>query len=172
MSTPDYDSENDYSSSSETSEDDMFDGDDGDYDPYDFALMRSKELGRSGLDLLEIPLADTPVDYDIDLAVGSNLRDSRNLYLSASFISDSLSTYLKAPPLLRRNQRTGQHSLFMDPTSDMSAKKSLSTSELYVGNVPRGIRWGELKDYFIKKGFGVSRVSLKNNKVRVNSLFY
>ena len=79
--------------------------------------------------------------------------------------------YLTAPPLIRKVASTGKHCLSIDPTIDESKSNSLSTSELYVGNVPYGAKWFELKNWFIGLGYGVSRVDMKTNKVRISSHF-
>jgi hypothetical protein len=90
---------------------------------------------------------------------------SVNLNLSAPFVSDSLRMYLTAPPLVRQLVNTENHCLAIDPTIKESESQSLSTSELYIGNLPYAPKEVELKNWFISLGHGVSRVSLKTNKV-------
>ena len=79
--------------------------------------------------------------------------------------------YLSAPPLIRKALHTEKHSLALDPTVNTAGTKSLPTPELFVGNIPFGTKWYELKNWFIGLGFNVSRVELKQNIVRISSYF-
>ncbi|CAF3011472.1 unnamed protein product [Rotaria sp. Silwood2] len=95
---------------------------------------------------------------------------STNSNSSTPFLSDSLKIYLNAPPLIREIRNTGTYCLVMDPIADESERMPLSTSQLYVGNIPYAVKWYHLKNWFAERGCNVSRVDMKTNQVRITSV--
>jgi hypothetical protein len=154
---------------------DMYDVDDDndDFDTFDdtdrFTSLWSSIIEQTAPDLLEVPPVDIPTNYSVHLAMNSKPSTSINSNSSVPFVNDSLQMYLTAPPLIQEVATTGKHCLSIDPTIGGSNSNSLSTPQLYVGNVPYGVQWVELKNWFIGLGYGVSRVDLKTNKVRIIS---
>ena len=134
-----------------------------------FTTLRNSISAKIAPDLLNAPAADVPADYSIQLAMNSKPEPSNTLYTPPPMIDDSLRMYLNAPPLVRRTVGTKTPCLSIDPTIDESQSNALSTSELYVGNIPSKAKWYELKKWFIDHGHGVSRVVLKTNPVRISS---
>ncbi|CAF3656841.1 unnamed protein product [Rotaria sordida] len=172
-------SESDFESNSsdDTMEDETFDdrmidmyddNDDDDYcnfdDTHHFMSLGDIILGEVTSDRFEVPLADIPSNYSVRLAMHSKPHRSVNLNSTTPFVNDSILTYLTAPPLIRKIGNTGKYCLAIDPTVDESGIISLSTPQLYVGNIPSDTKWQELKNWFIEQSYGVSRVDLKTNK--------
>jgi hypothetical protein len=157
--------------------DDTMDGmyDDGDDDFCEFddtnrlTSLWDAILRKTAPDLFEVPSVDIPSNYSVRLAMNSKPDPSVNLNLSAPFVSDSLRMYLTAPPLVRQLVNTENHCLAIDPTIKESESQSLSSPELYIGNLPYATKWPELKNWFISLGHGVTRVVLKANRVRISS---
>jgi hypothetical protein len=102
-----------------------------------------------------------------NLPTNSKRTRTENSNASPPIVNDSLRMYLIAPPLVRRTVDTKKPCLSIDPTIDELQSKALSTSELYVGNIPHDTKYFELKQLFIDLDYGVSRVNLKTNKVRI-----
>ncbi|CAF3432324.1 unnamed protein product [Rotaria sp. Silwood1] len=170
-------SEFESNSSDDSMEDDIIDDrmidmhDDNNYDNYcdfddthHFTSLGNIILGEVVSDEFEIPLIDIPLNYSIHLAMHSEPRCSTNSILSIPFLNDSIQSYLTAPPLTRQIGSTGKYCVAIDPTIDESGITSLSTPQLYVGNIPSDTKWHNLKNWFIEHGYGVSYVELKNNR--------
>ena len=149
-------------------DDDICDFDDVNH----FASLCSLILGNTASDLLKAPSAEIPLNYSVRLAVDSQPHDSTTMRSSELLVNDSLQMYLSAPPLIRKAPRTGTHSLAFDPTIDGSGSTSLSTSQLFVGNIPFVTKWYELRNWFIELGYGVSHVDLKTTKVGIRLYFH
>jgi len=175
MSTSELESENgefdddieDYTFDDIYDDDDLCDFDDASH----FASLCDLIFGKNASDLLEAPTADIPSNYSVRLAMDSQPHRSTTMSSHEPLVNDSLQMYLSAPPLIRKAPHTGKHSVALDPTIDESGSKSLSTPNLFVGNIPLRTKWFELKKWFIELGYGVSRVDLKSNKVGINSFF-
>lgn len=130
-----------------------------------FTEVRDSILGKHIPNQSNIPVEDIPQDYSIQLAMNTKAEPSNNLDPYKPVVDDSLRMYLTAPPLFRRAAGTNQACIAIDPTLDESHSNNLSTSELYVGNIPYQAKWYELKEWFIGRGHGVSRVTIKSNRV-------
>lgn len=127
--------------------------------------VRDSILGKKPSGVAKIATADIPVDYSIRLAMNSESESSSNSGSYKPMIDDSLRMYLNAPPLIRKVANTDRTCVSIDPTADESQSDSLSTPELYVGNITSQAKWYELRDWFSGRGHGVSRVNLKTNRV-------
>jgi hypothetical protein len=88
-------------------------------------------------------------------AMGPFSHSSSNLNVSLSSFGDSLDAYLFAPPLIQRTTASKSCYFSYEPTTDTTGSK------LFVGNVPFGTTWEQLKDFFVKQGYGVKYVNLK-----------
>ncbi|CAF4541298.1 unnamed protein product, partial [Rotaria sp. Silwood2] len=175
MSTSESEFEN--NSSDDTMADEIVDDrmidmdDDNDYDDYcdfddtdHFTSLEDMIFEESKSEHFEVPLVDIPLNYSVRLAMHSEPHRSVNSNLLTQFVNDSILTYLTAPPLIRQIGNTGKYCLAIDPTVDDSGTTSLSTSQLYIGNVPSNTKWYDLKKWFIEQGYGVSHVDLKTNR--------
>ena len=136
-----------------------------------FTEMRDSILGKNIPSQSNVPTENIPQDYSIRLAMNAKAESADDLDPYKPVVDDSLRMYLTAPPLFRRAAGTNRACISIDPTADESQLDNLSTSELYVGNIPYGARWHELRDWFIGRGHGVSRVNLKSNRVCRSLLF-
>jgi hypothetical protein len=149
-------------------DDDLCDFDDASH----FASLCNLIFGKTASDLLEAPTADIPTNYSVRLAMDSQPHRSTTMSSHKPLVNDSLQMYLSAPPLIRKAPHTGTHSVALDPTIDESGSKSLSTPQLYVGNLHFSTKWSELGNWFVELGYGVSNVNLKTNKVGISSFFH
>jgi hypothetical protein len=148
------------------------DHDDDDFcdfdDTYRLTSLWDSIIEETAPSLLDVPSVPIPPNYSVHLAMNSKPHPSINSSSSVPFVDDSLGMYLIAPPLIRKKGNTGKHCLSIDPTIDESKSNSLSTSQLFVGNIPYDAKGFELRNWFIGLGYGVSRVELKTNKVQIS----
>ena len=174
MAMTESDSEDDLSDNDDAT-DEMNEDDDDDFCEFEdigrLTDVRDSILGRKAAGVSKIPSETIPVDYSIRLAINPNSQSSATSDSSKPMIDDSLRMYLNAPPLVRRIANTNKACLSIDPTTDESQSNTLSTSELYVGNIDHDAKWYELRDWFIGRGHGVSRVIVKSNRVCRTSSF-
>jgi hypothetical protein len=134
------------------------DDDDGDCNIED--INHFSELYNSFQELAISDLSQShPVDGSlinrICSAMGPFFRSSPNSNLLLSDFGDSLDSYLSAPPLIRRTTSSTSYYFSYDPTTDTSGPK------LFVGNVPLGTTWQQLKEFFINQGYSVKSVKLQ-----------
>jgi len=154
----------------------IYDDDDDENDDFDmfndnnhFTSLWDSIMEQTAPNLLEVPSVDIPTNYSVRLAMNSKPSDLINSNSSVPFVNDSLQLYLTAPPLIQKVASTGKNCLSIDPTISESNSNSLSTPQLYIGNLSYGVKWFELKNWFVGLGYGVSRVDLKTNKVSISS---
>lgn len=152
--------------------------DDEDYDDFTntsyFRRLIDDMLGQNTHDEFRIQEVDLPPNYSPSLAMNftSNASLNRSVSNSKPFISDALATYLTAPPLMQTHQHNGRKFLSMDPISNITVAHSLSTSELFVGNIERSANWRQLKEWFDAKKYPVNYIQLKKKNVIITSSIY
>ena len=156
----------------DTMYDDTMCGDYDDFCEYDdiarLESVRDSILGTTTMELRNAPSIDIPSNYTVHLAMNSKPEVSNNLRAPPAAVNDSLRMYLIAPPLVRRTVDTLKPCLSIDPTIDDYQSTTLSTPELYVGNLPNSTTQAELKHWFTNDtGHNVSRVEVKTNRVRI-----
>ncbi|CAF3855780.1 unnamed protein product, partial [Rotaria sp. Silwood1] len=143
-------------------DDNYFDLDDTTY----FSTLLDSLLEASEPGLPQSLSLDHVLDYRIRSAMNSANQSSSDPNESLSTFGDFLKTYLLAPPLNQEGTTsTNPYYLSYDLTTNTSTSNSLLSSQLFVGNIPHGSTWQQLKDYFKNLGYDVTRVDLKRNNI-------
>jgi hypothetical protein len=144
--------------------------DDGDNDNCDIENIQhvselySFVLDPDGSNLSQAHSTDNSFINSIRPAMGPFIQSSSQPNVPLSMFGDSADAHLFASPLIQRpliQRATTSLSYYLsyNSTADISGPK------LFVGNVPHGITWQQLREFFNNQGCHVSHVALKYKNV-------
>ena len=147
-------------------DDDCFDFDDEDrFSVLIDTLLESVEPGAP-----RAPVATNAADYLIRSAMGNASGASTSANHGSAEFGDFIRSYLIAPSLQPSSSSAPTSSPFYlssNPRNE-AERDDGRPAKVFVGNLPRGIVWTQLRDFFNDKGYSVTKVDVNNKNVRTN----